>query len=135
MVESRARKLARLVRVQRQIERMAEDDLSQVLRQQAIVDAIQDALVEAVGSFDPVHAAMSHQYALRFQHLSAKSQQLDGMKLVQERRVLTEKTKADRLAERAGEAAQNEERADADESLLDLLETRLGNAAPGTRSA
>ncbi|WP_299866118.1 hypothetical protein [uncultured Hoeflea sp.] len=135
MVESRARKLARLVRVQRQIERMAEDDLSQVLRQQAIVDATQDALVEAVGSFDPVHAAMSHQYAQRFQRLSAKSQQLDGMKLVQERRVLSEKTKADRLAERADEAAQNEERADADESLLDLLETRLGKAAPGTRPA
>lgn len=135
MVESRARKLARLVRVQRQIERMAEDDLSQVLRQQAIVDATQDALVEAVGSFDPVHAAMSHQYAQRFQRLSAKSQQLDGMKLVQERRVLSEKTKADRLAERADEAAQNDERADADESLLDLLETRLGNAAPGTRPA
>lgn len=135
MVESRARKLARLVRVQRQIERMAEDDLSQVLRQQAIFDATQDALVEAVGSFDPVHAAMSHQYAQRFQRLSAKSQQLDGMKLVQERRVLTEKTKTDRLAERAGEAAQNEDRADADESLLDLLETRLGKAAPGTRPA
>lgn len=135
MAETRARKLARLVRVQRQIERLAEDDLSQVLREQAITEATQDALVEAVGSFNPVHAAMSDQYALRFQRLSAKSQQLDGMKKVQERRVLTEKTKADRLEEKAVEAARSEERAESDESLLDLLETRIGKTGPGTRPA
>ena len=109
MATARAQKLARLTRVQRQIERMTENELSHILREQASADATQDALVEAIGSFDPVHAAMSHQYALRFQRLSARAQQLSGMKAVQEKRVLIEKTKADRLAEQAEEAAGNEE--------------------------
>lgn len=102
MPESRAKKLSRLVRVQRQIERMAENELSHTLREQVATEATQNALVDAVGSFNPVHAAMSHQYALRFQRLSAKLQQLSGIKSVHERRVLTEKTKADRLSDQAG---------------------------------
>jgi hypothetical protein len=125
MAGSRAQKLARLVRVQRQIERMAETQLSHTLREQAALDASQDALVEAVGSFDPVHAAMSRNYAQRFQRLSVQSQQLQGIKSVQERRVLTEKTKADRLTDQAEAAAVSEERASVDESLLDLLESSL----------
>jgi hypothetical protein len=78
----------------------------------------QDALVEAVGSFDPVHAAMSRNYAQRFQRLSVQSQQLQGIKSVQERRVLTEKTKADRLTDQAEAAAVSEERAAVDEACL-----------------
>ncbi|MDP2121415.1 MAG: hypothetical protein Q8S27_11820 [Hoeflea sp.] len=132
---SRAEKLARLARVQRQIERMTENELSHILREQAAADATQDALVDAIGSFDPVHAAMSHQYALRFQRLSARAQQLSGMKAVQERRVLIEKTKADRLSEQAGEAAGAEDRLTADESLLDLLEAAFGATPGGTRPA
>jgi len=135
MATARAQKLARLTRVQRQIERMTENELSHILREQASADATQDALVEAIGSFDPVHAAMSHQYALRFQRLSARAQQLSGMKAVQEKRVLIEKTKADRLAEQAEEAAGNEERLAADESLLDLLEASLAAKPGSTRPA
>ena len=135
MPASRAGKLARLVRVQRQIERMAENELSHTLREQAATQATQDALVEAVGSFDPVHAAMSHQYALRFQRLSARAQLLAGTKAMQERRMLTEKTKADRLAEQAAEAAGDEERMADDEALLDLLEASLGACLGGTRPA
>lgn len=135
MAASRAQKLARLVRVQRQVERMTENDLSHILREQAAADATQDALVDAIGSFDPIHAAMSHQYALRFQRLSARAQQLSGMKAVQEKRVLVEKTKADRLAEQAEEAAGAEERLAADESLLDLLEASLATPPDSTRPA
>jgi len=135
MATARAQKLARLTRVQRQIERMTENELSHILREQASADATQDALVEAIGSFDPVHAAMSHQYALRFQRLSARAQQLSGMKAVQEKRVLIEKTKADRLAEQTEEAAGNEERLAADESLLDLLEASLAAKPGSTRPA
>ena len=135
MADSRAEKLSRLVRVQRQIERMVENELSQTLRAQAITDATQDALVDAVGSLDPVHAAMSHQYALRFQRLSARTQQLSGVRAMQERRVLTEKTKADRLEDQAEQAGHAEERRSADEALLDLLEITLGagSAAQGQR--
>ncbi len=123
MTASRSEKLARLVRVQRQIERMAEYELSLTMRAQAETDATQEALVEAVGSFNPIHAAMSHQYAQRFQRLSARSQMLAGAKGLQESKMLTEKTKADRLADQAGQAAEAEDRLATDESLFDLLDT------------
>lgn len=135
MAGSRAEKLARLVRVQRQLERMAETELSHTLREQAATQATQDALVEAVGSFDPVHAAMSHQYALRFQRLSAKAQLLAGTRALQEKRMLTEKTKADRLADQASEATGDEERLQSDEDLLDLLEIAFATRSGGTRPA
>tara|TARA_R110002020_G_scaffold47500_2_gene135055 strand:+ start:2339 stop:2746 length:408 start_codon:yes stop_codon:yes gene_type:complete len=135
MAGSRADKLSRLVRVQRQIERMTESELSRILREQVATDATQDALVDAIGSLDPVHAAMSHHYAQRFQRLSVRAQHLSGMKAVQEKRVLVEKTKADRLEEQAGEAAKNEDRLAEDETLLDLLEAFLGAGPDGTRPA
>tara|TARA_R110002020_G_scaffold5841_13_gene24090 strand:+ start:12964 stop:13371 length:408 start_codon:yes stop_codon:yes gene_type:complete len=135
MAASRAQKLARLVRVQRQIERMTENELSHIMREQASADASQDALVDAIGSFDPIHTAMSHQYAMRFQRLSARSQQLSGMKAVQEKRVLIEKTKADRLQEQAGKAAESEDRTASDETLLDLLEASLAAPPRSTRPA
>lgn len=125
MVASRAEKLARLVRVQRQVERMAEYELSHTLRQQAETDATQEALVEAVGSFNPIHAAMSSQYAKRFQRLSAKSQLLEGAKGLQERRMLTEKTKTDRLQDQSDKAAMAEDRLATDETLQDLLDGAL----------
>jgi hypothetical protein len=124
MAGSRAQKLARLVRVQRQIERMAETQLSHTLREQAALDASQDALVEAVGSFDPVHAAMSHQLCPAVSAALGQSQQLQGIKSVQERRVLTEKTKADRLTDQA-EAAAGRKSAPLRRTLLDLLESSL----------
>ena len=125
MTASRSEKLARLVRVQRQIERMAEYELSLTMRAQAETDATQEALVEAVGSFNPIHAAMSHQYAQRFQKLSARSQMLAGAKGLQESKMLTEKTKADRLADQAGQAAEAEDRMATDEGLFDLLDGSL----------
>ncbi|MDF1610120.1 hypothetical protein PZ897_18210 [Hoeflea sp. YIM 152468] len=125
MAASRAKKLARLVRVQRQMEHMAVNELSFTVHEQGVTDATQQALVEAVGSFNPIHAAMSHQYALRFQKLSAKSQFLAGTRAIQERRVQTERTKADRLEDQADRAAQVEDRLATDESLLELLEGAL----------
>ncbi|SOE18198.1 hypothetical protein SAMN05877838_3116 [Hoeflea halophila] len=125
MSTSRSEKLARLVRVQRQVERMAEYELSLTLSAQAETDATQEALVHAVGSFNPIHTAMSHQYAQRFQRLSARSQLLTGAIKVQEGKVLTEKTKADRLADHAAEAAEAEDRLNADESLFDLLDSTI----------
>lgn len=130
MSASRSEKLARLVRVQRQIERMAEYELSLTLSAQAHADETQEALVQAVGSFNPIHTAMSHQYAQRFQRLSAKSQLLAGAIKVQERKVLTEKTKADRLAEQADRAAEAEDRVATDESLFDLLDSTLKGSGP-----
>lgn len=125
MAEGRADKLRRLVRVQRQIERMAENDLSLILREKAKLDDAREALVAAIGSLEPLHQAMSAQYTRRFSGLEAKSQRLAGMRALQEKRLLTERMKADRLDESARGAAEDEAREAQDETLLDLLETVL----------
>ena len=104
----RAGKLKRLVRVQRQIERVAEIELAVILRERAIVDDTRTALVDALGSLSPLHQAMATHYTKRFSGLETRDRRLTGMQAMQEKRVLTEKTKADRLKDQAREAATNE---------------------------
>jgi hypothetical protein len=125
MAEPRSRKLERLVRVQRQIERVAENDLAHTLRERAQNDEAREAMVDAMGSLDPVHRGMALHYSRRYAGLEGRARQLAGLQAVLEKRVLTEKTKADRLSEAAGEAAEREEREAVDESLLDLLDARI----------
>ncbi|PWV95260.1 hypothetical protein DFR52_11417 [Hoeflea marina] len=135
MAESRSRKLGRLVRVQRQLERMAENELAHTLRERMIAESSQEALIGALGSLDTVHRAMAGSYAVRFSPLEGRIRQLSGVQVMQERRVLTEKTKADRLAETAARAVESEEREAADESLLDLLDSTMAGPDPSTSPA
>ena len=133
MTDSRAAKLKRLVRVQQQIERMAENDLATILREQALVDEARQRTTEAIGSLDPVHTVMSGHYARRFQGLAIKTQHLNGLRAVQERRVLVEHTKTERLEKRAHQAGEAEEREAEDASLLDLIDLLQGaRAGDGT---
>ncbi len=125
MAESRAAKLARLVRVQRQMERMAENELAHTIGERAAVEDTRGALVDAVGSLHPVHRGMAAVYASRFGTLDQRERQLSSVQVLQERRVLSEKTKADRLDKSASKAAEAEERAASDESLLDLLDAAI----------
>ena len=133
MAGSRADKLKRLVRVQQQIERMAEYDLAAVLREQAAVEEARQRTTEAIGSLDPVHTAMSGHYARRFQSLAIKNQHLNGLRAVQEKRVMVEHTKTGRLEDRAKTATEAEAREAEDESLLDLVDLLQGTSkGPGT---
>lgn len=122
MAEDRADKLKRLVRVQRQIERVAEIELAVILRERAIVDDTRTALVDALGSLSPLHQSMATHYTKRFSGLETRDRRLTGMQAMQEKRVLTEKTKADRLKDQARDAATAEERQAEDDGLLDLLD-------------
>lgn len=135
MAEARSKKLERLVRVQRQIERMAENDLALVLKERAAADISRENLVGALGSLDPVHRAMAGEYARSFANLEGRIRQLSGFQAVQEKRVLTERTKADRLAESAIKAAGMEAREAEDENLLDLIDAFAGRTVQGTSSA
>lgn len=135
MAENRSHKLERLVRVQRQIERMAENELAHTLRERMVAESSQEALIDALGSLDIVHRAMAGSYTVRFSPLENRIKQLSGVQVMQERRVLTEKTKADRLAETASKAVESEEREAADESLLDLLDASLAGRDPSTSPA
>lgn len=125
MDAKRSQKLERLVRVQRQLERMAENELAHTLREQAAADAARQALIDAMGSLETVHRVMAGHYATRFTTVQGRIRTLSGVQAMQERRVLIEKTKADRLDDAARQASLQEEREEVDEGLLDLLDTTL----------
>ena len=125
MAGKKSEKLLRILKVQRQLERMAENDLAHILRERTNLENKRDAIIAATGSLEPVHRSMAGQYARRFSGLESKSQRLETMKTMQEKRLLIEKTKADRLEESARSAASDEGRIDEDESLHDLLDAAL----------
>ncbi|MBW3097345.1 hypothetical protein [Pseudohoeflea coraliihabitans] len=125
MEESRAARLTRLVRLQRQLERMAENDLLHVTRERARLDERREATITALATFSPLHQAMASTYSDGFRGLDARSQRLEAMQKMQEKRLLIERTKADRLDETAGEAREAEARGAEDEALLDLLDMVL----------
>jgi hypothetical protein len=122
MADSRAEKLRRLVRVQQQLERVAEMELAVILRERAAVDDTRTALVDALGSLSPLHQSMAMHYTKRFSGLETRDRRLTGMQAMQEKRALTEKTKADRLQEQAREAGEAEAREAEDDGLLDLID-------------
>jgi hypothetical protein len=122
MADGRAEKLKRLVRVQRQLERVAENELAVILRERAIVDDTRTALVDALGSLSPLHRSMAMHYTKRFSGIETRDRRLTGMQMMQEKRILTEKTKADRLQDQYVEAAEAEGREAEDDGLLDLID-------------
>lgn len=127
MAGKRSEKLQRILRVQRQLEKLAENDLALLNRERAALDNKRNSIITAIGSLEPVHQAMAAQYARRFSGIETKGQRLVTMKAMQEKRLLIEKTKADRLEESARTAIIAEERIDQDESLLDLLDATLAS--------
>lgn len=133
MAPPRSQRLARLVSVQRKLEQLAELDLSETNRQRDRVAEDIQRTTEALQSMDPVHRAFAARYGVRIGTLSLREQQLSGLARVQERRVLTERTKADRLADDMGEALDDERREGEDASLADLLDLLLATPAQASR--
>lgn len=118
----RAAKLKRLVSVQRQIERMAETELAEANRERIAVAERIDGLVEALASPAPIHSGFSRLYGVQLGRLKTKDQLLAGRVRLREKRLLSERAKADRLAERAGEADEQERRAQEDDAVYDILD-------------
>jgi len=122
MAEPRSRKLKRLVKVQRQLERLAEMDLAETNRERDRISAAIDGVVGAMNSLAPTHRVFSHIYAQRVGALTVRNQRLDGLASVQEQKLLVERSKADRLHETMMEESAAEEREAEDASLYDLID-------------
>lgn len=123
-------KLRRLVDVQRQLERLAEFELSVSNDRQAEVKASINVTADAMSSVDPVHKLFAKSYSDRLTRLYNQSQQIASQQKLQEAKVLREKTKADRLEERMEEAKVDEGRLTEDERMYDLVDLGLLAAAP-----
>lgn len=129
---SKSEKLRRLVGVQRQLEKLAEFELSVSVARQAEVAASIDLTINAISSIDPLHKQFSKNYSDRLTRLFTRSQQLAAQQTMQEAKVLKEKTKGDRLDERRKEAGLLEERLLEDERMYDLLDLGLLMATPAS---
>jgi hypothetical protein len=133
MVErTRSEKLKRLVTVQRHLERMAESELAEASRVRSEVAQSMDRVIDAIGSMDPIHMVFSGHYADRFGRLTLRDQQLAGMQAMIETRVLTERTKADRLEEHMNDARALETRESDDNSVYDIIDQQAASATPAS---
>jgi len=123
--QSRSAKLGRLVKVQRHLEHMAENELAATTRARAEVADDLQAVVDAIGSVDSVHQLFASIYSGQISRLTAKDQHLQTVQQIQEQKILREKAKADRLAERAGEARDLEDGEAQERAIQELLDIHL----------
>ncbi|SFB09891.1 hypothetical protein SAMN03159496_01847 [Rhizobium sp. NFR07] len=128
--DKRSEKLKRLVAVQRHLEKMADSELAATVRHRAEVAQSIDAVIDAIGSVNPVHQQFANHYADRLGRLTTKERQLEGVQQFQENKVLKERTKGDRLEDNMKEARELEDREAADNAIYDLIEMTL--AAPAS---
>ena len=74
--QSRSGKLKRLVKVQRHLEHMAENDLATTTRARAEVAEDLDAVVNAIGSVNSIHQLFASIYSSQISRLTAKDLKL-----------------------------------------------------------
>ncbi|MFC3162185.1 hypothetical protein [Ciceribacter thiooxidans] len=127
--KKKSEKLARLVSVQRHMERMAESDLSNTARQRDEVSASMHTVMDAIGSLDPVHRLFAQSYAERFDRLANMEKQLAGIQQAQEAKVVRERVKGDRLEENRQEARLDEDREAEDNAIYDMVDMRYATPA------
>lgn len=117
--------MARLLKVQKQIERMAELDLGDTRRFRIENSAAMTELVDAMSSSSPAHQAFSDLYAAKLGSLAAQEQRLGVIESIQEKRVLQETAKSDRLESNMQSVRVSEGRETEENEILDLLELAL----------
>lgn len=130
--KGRAAKLKRLVAVQRHMERIAEIELAETTQRRQELSTRMDEAIEAIGSFNPIHAGMKSQYAAQYGRLSGEDQTLDERQEAQEQQILREKAKGDRLEDNWKTARAAEDREREDNAVIDLIEMRLSMPAPAS---
>jgi hypothetical protein len=123
--QSKSAKLGRLVKVQRHLEHMAENELAATTRARAEIADDLDAVVEAIGSVNSIHQLFASIYSSQISRLTAKDQHLQNVQQIQEQKILREKAKADRLAERAGDAREMEDNEAQEKAIQELLDIHL----------
>ena len=121
---SKSAKLGRLVKVQRHLEHMAENELAATTRARAELADMQ-AVVDAIGSVDSIHQLFASIYSSQISRLTAKDQHLQNVQQAQEQKILREKAKADRLADRAADAREAEDGEAQERAIQELLDIHL----------
>jgi hypothetical protein len=121
----RSKKLKRLVKVQRHMEKIIENDLAIVVRQREEVAAAMDLTANVMTSLDPIHRGLSHHYLGRFSRLASEERQLTIARKAQEARLAKERGKGNKLDERRKEAVEQEQRAREDDEVYNLLEMMI----------
>lgn len=122
---TKSAKLGRLVKVQRHLEHMAENELATTTRARAELADDLDAVVAAIGSVDSVHQLFTSIYTSQISRLTAKDQHLQTVQQIQEQKIMREKAKADRLAERQQEAREAEDGERQEKAIQELIDIRL----------
>jgi hypothetical protein len=115
--------------VQRHLEQMAEHDLAETSRQRAQVSESMDSVIAALGSMDPIHRAFSQSYADRFERLSTKDRQLNGIQQLHEIRLHSERAKGDRFENSMNEALTAERREADDNAVYDMIDQKFATPA------
>jgi hypothetical protein len=121
----RSQKLNRLVKVQRHVEKMAENDLALTIRERTSVAENMEKMADFITSLEPMHRAFSRNYTSQYSRLAARDTRLDLIQRAQETQVLKERTKADRLEEKKNDAVQLETRMADDKSVYELIDLHL----------
>lgn len=118
----RAKRLSRLVAIQRHMEQAAAAELQTLASESAAVKIRIEDLTVALGRPDAVGSVFARFYGTQVARLSVKDRLLTGRVALQEKRFRTERSKANRLEERHRLACDEATRLDDDENVLDLLD-------------
>jgi len=123
--QTRSGKLKRLVKVQRHLEHMAENDLATTTRARAEVADDIEAVVEAIGSVNSIHQLFASLYSAQISRLTAKDQHLQNVQKAQEQKIMREKAKGDRLESKARVARDFEDNEAQEKSIQEILDIRM----------
>lgn len=130
--DKKSQKLKRLVSVQRHLEKLAENELADAVRQRHALGESMTNVMDAITSLSDLHRPFARNYAERFSRLMTRDQQLEGMQRVHEAKILRERTKGDRLEERMQDARGQEDRAAEDDAVYDLLDLTFASETPAS---
>lgn len=122
MAEKKSKRLLRLVEIQRQKEKIVENDLALVLAEQRYTDDGVTSIIGALGDFTPINMVMAGHYAKRLTSLEGKKEKLLQHQNILERNKRAESVKADRILEKVILAQSDEAREDEEEDLQDLID-------------
>ncbi len=123
--KARAKSLQKLTGLQLQLLNLAQAELAQTHRQRDLLNEQIAKLMEAMNGMSTPHRLFPHLYARQLDNLRGREQVLIGQSALQEQKILTERTKSDRMAQRLGEARKQVARQVEEEELMDLIELRF----------
>jgi len=124
MRQRRSSKLARLMKVQNQIERLADIELAEVRRHEAGLRRERLEIMTAMAQDSLPHRLFSDHYAERITTLSGKEQRLEKIALTLGQKAVGEHAKTRKLKERHRGLFVDEQRQSEDEALQDFISER-----------